>query len=131
MCEFNIERFEAMFPVQTRLVRRYAPDAHCNLQQGPHGYFCASWTIGDRGARELFVEQAGRQVTPFDLRVGIYFADAVPATMEPQALAAALDALVNSRATLQPLGVVPTFTQVRGTRYTTRYGWKDEELREW
>ena len=69
-----------------------------------------SWRLGNRGARELFVEQAGREVTPFDLRVGIYFADSVTATSDPIALSVAMDALPRARTTLKPLGVLPTFT---------------------
>jgi len=128
---FNVDRFEAMVPAQTRLVRGFAPEATCEIEKGLHGYFCASWVIGDRGARQLFVEQAGRQVTPFDLRVGVYFADSVQATSQPRALAVALDALLKARTALQALGVVPTFTQADGTRDTTRYGWTDDDLRDW
>src|SRR4051794_28373439 len=82
MHKLNIERFEAMVPALTRLVEGFAPDATCDIEKGAHGYFCASWVLGDREARQLFVEQAGRQVTPFDLRVGIYFADSVRATSD-------------------------------------------------
>jgi hypothetical protein len=131
MPAFNIERFEAMVPAQTRLVRGFAPEAVCEIEKGSHGYFCASWVIGDRGARQLFVEQAGWQVTPFDLRVGIYFADSVRATSDPRAMSLALDALLTARTALQALGVVATFTHEYGTRDTTRYGWTDEDLREW
>jgi hypothetical protein len=131
MPELNLERFEAMVPAQIRLVRAFATDAICDIEKGPHGYFCVSWVLGDRGARQLFVEQAGQQVTPFDLRVGIYFADSVHATRDSRALSLALDALLKSRSALKALGVVPTFTQAFGTRDTTRYGWSDEELREW
>ena len=131
MHQLNVERFEAMVPAQTRLVRTFAPDATCSVNEGPHGYFCSSWRLADRGARELFVEQAGRQVTPLDLRVGIYFADAVTATSDPTALSSALEVLLGARSTLQPLGVVPTFTHGCTIRDETRFGWTDGELREW
>ena len=67
MAEFNIERFEAMVAAQTQLVRAFPSDAICEIEKGQHGYFCVSWVLGDRGARQLFVEQAGQQVTPLDL----------------------------------------------------------------
>ena len=65
------------------------------------------------------------------LRVGVYFMDAVLAAREPTARAAALDALVKARATLQPLGVVPTFTQGSARRDDMRFGWTDADLRDW
>ena len=42
MPELNIERFEAMAPAQTRLIRAFAADAICDIEKGQHGYFCVS-----------------------------------------------------------------------------------------
>lgn len=132
MSTLNIERFEGLFRPLTHRIRHFAPRATCSLSEGPHGYFCISWYLNHAEARQLFVEQAGSRVTPFELRVGIYFADVLEVTQQPLALQTALEALLNARATLQPLGVVPTLTQASGNpRDPIRMGWTEAELRDW
>ena len=127
----DVRRLESGMAALTAQVRDAAPHATTHLEEQSDGYFCWSWRLDGRASRELFIEQAGREVPPFVLRVGVYFGDVVQATSRPAALEIAFDALVNARPGLQGIGASLTFTPGAATRDDRRFGWSDDDLRAW
>jgi len=123
--------FDALAHRLTTRICQVVPAAALHLIHESHEYCCASWILNGCAARELFIEQPGSAVSPFILRVGVYFQDAPLVTAQAAPRQVALAALVNSRAILQPLGVSCTFTPGSDTRDDRVFGWSDTDLIEW
>ena len=128
---FGPERFDAVALQLNARVHAVTPLATFDVIHGPDSYCCASWRLNNCGARELFVEQPGSKISPFTLRLGVYFQDAETVTAGSDGKAAALQALITHRSVLQALGARCTFTPGSGTRDDRVFGWSEQDLTEW
>ena len=129
--EFTVERFDALAQELTARVTGFVPAATLHVVHESDAYCCASWQIRACGARELFVEQPGRAIAPFILRVGVYFQDSPFVTSQQPSQQVALDALTTHRAALQALGANCTFTKGSETRDDIVFDWSDQDLIKW